>query len=279
MLKSSIGTSWVLAAVLSSTVGATTPATITSQPARDLVKAVARDDCNAVARSANEGMKANDADVIFLIGRMTAEGVCVPPDGAAATPYFAHAAAQGFEAAQIEYGLQTGLGDGADQSYERAGELCQAGGLERQGGGSSVYSLGYVCTVRGLASRRLRVSVPRGALLPGRSARVSFNPASGVMQIRATPRVATIRDTTTGTFVDRPLLDAQATIDKAWRWAIDNVPKPDTARLENAATELNLDLDMTVENVKSAGAEGQPSNGMLMPGDVRMPPIPGGLGH
>jgi hypothetical protein len=278
MLKPYIGCA--LAAMLPTLSASAAPADTTSQPARDLVRAVARDDCNAVARWANEGMKSNDAQVIFLIGRMTAEGVCVQPDGAAATPYFAHAAAQGLAAAEIEYGLQTGLGEGAEQSYERAGDLCQRGGLERQGGGSSLYSLGYVCTVRGLASRRLRVSLPRGALLPGRAARVSFNPVSGVMQLRATPRVASMRDTMTGTFVERPVLDAPATIDKAWRWAMDAAPKPDTARLENAAVELNLDLDMTLEGGAGNGrTAGEPTNGALMPGDVRMPPVSSGLGH
>ncbi|HWZ62620.1 MAG TPA: hypothetical protein VNX02_06335 [Steroidobacteraceae bacterium] len=279
MMKSYLGASWVWA-MLSITAASATSGVTVSQPARDLVRAVARDDCDAVARLANEGMKSNDAQAIFLIGRMIAEGVCVPADGAAATPYFAHAAAQGFGAAEIEYGLQTGLGAGAEQSYERAGDLCQKGGLEQQGGGSSLYSLGYVCTVRGLASRRLRVSLPHGALLPGRAARVSFNPVSGVMQIRTTPRVATVHDTTTGTFVERPTFDAQASIGKAWRWALDAAPKPDAARLENQAIELNLDLDITIEGGTGNGhSEGQPTNGTLMPADVRPPPVPGGLGH
>jgi hypothetical protein len=280
MLKSYVSASWFLTAMLSGAVASAAAAPSASQPARDLMRAVARDDCDAVARLANEGMQSNDAQAIFLIGRMIAEGVCVPPDGPTATPYFAHAAAQGLEAAEIEYGLQTGLGAGAEQSYERAGDLCQKGGLEHQGGGSSLYTLGYVCTIRGLASRRLRVSLPRGAVMPGRAARVSFNPVSGVMQIRTTPRVASVHDTTTGTFVERPAFDAQATIDKAWRWAIDAAPKPDTARLDNAATELSLDLDMTIEGGTGNGhVEGQPTNGTLMPGDIRLPPVPGGLGH
>jgi TPR repeat protein len=231
------------------------------------VKAIARGDCDTAVHLANAGLRANDAQSIFVIGRMLAEGVCIEPDAAAATVYFAHAADQGLPAAQIEYALQVGLGTGVEQSYERAGDLCQKAGLEHQGGGSSLYSLGYACTVRGLASRRLRQTLPSGAILPGRAARVSFNPASGRMEIRANPRVASVPDTTTGTFVQRPLVDAQSAIDKAWREAMTAVPKPDASRLENAGTELSLDLDMTIENGDGRTAHLLP-NSTLMPGDI-----------
>jgi hypothetical protein len=261
-----IGIGWVLAAM--TLPASASAARAASPPARDVVKAVARGDCDAAVHLANEGLRSNDAQTIFLIGRMFAEGICIEPDAAAATSYFSHAAAQGLAAAEVEYGLQVGLGAGVEQSYERAGELCQKGGLERQGGGSSLYSLGYVCTVRGLVSRRLRETLPRGAFVPGsRAARVSFNPASGVMQIRSTPRVASVPDTTTGTFVQRPLIDARSDIDKEWRDAMSAVPKPDAALLENEGTELSLDLEITIEG-------GGPSahllpNSALMPMDIR----------
>lgn len=259
---------WVLAAMTLPASASAAPAA--SQPSRNVVKAVARGDCDAAVHLANEGLRSNDAQTIFLIGRMLAEGVCIEPDAAAATSYFSHAAAQGLPAAEIEYGLQVGLGAGVGQSYERAGDLCQKGGLERQGGGSSLYSLGYVCTVRGLVSRRLRETLPRGAIVPGRAARVSFNPASGIMQIRSTPRVATAPDTTTGTFVQRPLIDAQFAIDRAWRDALSAVPKPDAALLEDQGTELSLDLDMTIEG-GGRSAHLLP-NSVLMPGDIHVPP-------
>lgn len=261
--------------VLPALVSATPDATA-SKAARDLAKAIAHGDCDTAVQLANQGIRADDAQTIFLLGRMLAEGVCIEPDSAAATPYFSHAAAQGLPAAEIDYGLQVGLGAGVEQSYERAGDLCRKGGLEQQGGGPSLYSLGYVCTVRGLASRRLRQSVPRGAFVPGgRVARVSFNPVSGLMQIRSIPRVTSVPDTTTGTFVQRPLIDAQATIDRAWRDAVSTAPRPDAARLENQGVELTLDLDMTIEGGPGSGPGAHLlPNGSLMPSDLRPPPGP-----
>lgn len=251
-----------------------------SRQSRDVVKAIARGDCDGALQLANEGMRSNDAQTIFTIGRMLAEGVCIEPDVAAATAYFSHAAAQGLPAAEIEYGLQVGLGAGAEQSYQRAGDLCQKGGLEHQGGGSSLYSLGYLCTVRGLVSRLLRETLPRGAIMPGsRAARVSFNPVSGSMQIRATPRVATVPDTTTGTFVQRPLIDAESAIDKAWRDALSAVPKPDAALLENQGTELTLDLDMSIEAGGGGGRAHLQPNSQLMPNDVPVQASGPGLPH
>lgn len=255
-------TLWFLAAMVLSASASAAPAA--SQPSRDVLRAIARGNCDDAVHLANAGLRSNDAQTIFLIGRMFAEGVCIEPDAAAATSYFSHAAGQELPAAELEYGLQVGLGEGVEQSYERAGDLCQKGGLEG-GSSSSRYSLGYVCTVRGLASRQLRRTLPGGAVLPGRAARVSFNPASGIMQVRAIPRIASVADTTTGTFVQRPLVDAQSAIERAWREAITAVPKPDAARLENAGIELSLDLDMTLQGGRSAHLL---PNSALMPNDI-----------
>jgi hypothetical protein len=275
-MRSGICIGWLLAAVILPAGALAAPDA--SRQARDVVRAIARGDCEAALQLANEGMRSNDAQTIFTIGRMVAEGVCIEPDVAGATVYFSHAAAQGLAAAQLEYGLQVGLGAGAEQSYERVGELCQQGGLERPGSdGTSRYSLGYLCTVRGLVSRLLRETLPRGAIMPGRAARVSFNPASGSMRILATPRVASVPDTTTGTFVQRPLIDAQSAIDKAWRDALSAVPKPDAALLENAGTELSLDLDMSIEAGGGAGRAHLLPNSELMPGDVPVMTSPAAL--
>lgn len=277
-MKSRIAIAWVLAAAILPAGALAAPAA--SRQSRDVVKAIARGDCDGALQLANEGMRSNDAQTIFTIGRMLAEGVCIEPDVAGATAYFSHAAAQGLPAAEIEYGLQVGLGAGAEQSYERAGDLCQKGGLEHQGGGSSLYSLGYLCTVRGLVSRLLRETLPRGAIMPGsRAARVSFNPVSGSMQIRATPRVATVPDTTTGTFVQRPLIDAESAIDKAWRDALSAVPKPDAALLENQGTEMSLDLDMSIEAGGGGGRAHLQPNSQLMPNDVPVQASGPGLPH
>ena len=273
----------LLAAAASAAIGLpalTSAAATASQSSKDLVRAIARGDCDGAVRLASEGKQSDDPQTIFYIGRMFAEGVCIDADGAAATTYFSHAAAQGLPGADIEYGLQFGLGDGVEQSYERAGEHCQKGGLEHQGGGASLYSLGYVCTVRGLASRRLRETLPRGAIMPGsRAARVSFNPVSGSMRILTTPRVATVPDTTTGTFVQRPLIEADAVIARAWKDAMSAVPKPDPARLESAVTELNLDLDMTLEAGGGGGRVHLLPNSVLMPGDVPVQAAGPGLPH
>ena len=262
VVRSITGIACVLAAALPMSAPAAPAA---SQPSRDVVRAMAHGDCNEAVQLANAGLRSNDAQTIFLIGRMFAEGVCIEPDAAAATSYFSHAASQELAAAELEYGLQIGLGAGVEQSYERAGDLCQKGGLERQGGGASPYSLGYVCTVRGLASRQLRQTLPSGAIMPGRAARVAFNPARGIMQIRTMPRVASVPDTTTGTFVQRPLIDAQSAIEKSWREAMNAVPKPDATRLENTDIELNLDLDMTIQGGRTAHLL---PNSALMPNDI-----------
>jgi TPR repeat protein len=277
-VKSRIAIAWLLAAAILPAEAFAAPTA--SRQSRDVVKAIARGDCDGALQLANEGLRSNDPQTIFTIGRMLAEGVCIEPDVAGATAYFSHAAAQGLPAAEIEYGLQVGLGAGAEQSYERAGDLCQKGGLEHQGGGSSLYSLGYLCTVRGLVSRLLRETLPRGAILPGsRAARVSFNPVSGSMQIRATPRVATVPDTTTGTFVQRPLIDAESAIDKAWRDALSSVPKPDAALLENQGTELSLDLDMSIEAGGGGGRAHLQPNSQLMPNDIPVQASGPGLPH
>ena len=282
-MSSTLRFTCLLSAVASAAIALPTSASAAStgsQSSRDLVRAIARGDCDGAVRLASEGKQSDDPQTIFFIGRMFAEGVCIDADGAAATTYFSHAAAQGFPGAEIEYGLQYGLGDGVEQSYERAGEHCQKGGLEHQGGGASLYSLGYVCTVRGLASRRLRETLPRGAIMPGsRAARVSFNPVSGTMQIRTIPRVATVPDTTTGTFVQRPIIDADAIIARAWRDALNAVPRPDAARLENQGIELNLDLDMTLEAGGGGGRVHLLPNSVLMPGDVPVQAAGPGLPH
>jgi hypothetical protein len=260
----------LLAALAAPDLLSAAPTANDSPATRDLLKALRHGDCDAAVRLANVQTNSSDAQTLFLVGRMVAEGVCVQPDVAAATPYFSLAATHGLASAEIEYGVQIGLGEGAEQSYEQAGDRCHKGGLEAQGVGASQYSLGYVCTLRGLVSRRLRESLPRGAFVPGTGvARISFNPTSGLMQVRSTPRVTSQEDATTGTFIHHPLFDAQSTIDKAWREAMGDVPKPDAARLENQSMELTLDLDMTIEGGSAnRHSEARIPGGALLPGEV-----------
>jgi hypothetical protein len=269
-VKSYVDVSWVLAAMLLPGLVSAAPATTASKSSRELVKAVTHGDCDTAIRLANEDLQKDDAQAAFLVGRMVAAGVCVQPDGAIATAYFSHAAALGLPDAMVEYGVQAGLGVGVDQSYERAGDLCRRGGLEPQAGHSSLYSLGYVCTVRGEASRRLRESLPRGAFVPNSGvAQVSFNPVSGVMQIRRTPRVAS-QDPLTGTLVRQPLFDAQAAIDAAWKQALSAVPKPDATRLEDQKMDLTLDVDNAIDGRWAGQSESRAAPGFFLPGDVHI---------
>ena len=157
-MKACVLIGWALAALCTAPAWAAPAATL-SKPARDLATALTHGNCRTAVSLANEDMKSGDPDAIFRIGRMVAEGGCVQKDVAAATPYFSHAAARGLAPAEIEIGVQTGLGEGIEQSYERAGDHCGKGTPEHPGVTVSPYSLGYACTVSGLLSRRLRRSI------------------------------------------------------------------------------------------------------------------------
>ena len=256
---------WVMIVGFAATVVAA--AEVSSGNAREIVSAVRRNDCDSAVNLAREAANSRDNNVALVVGRMLEEGVCVQPDAVAATAFFERAADSGDHTAALEYAAQIGLGEGLEQSYERAGELCVRSGLPAQG--LSAYSLGYVCTLRTTASRLLRESLPRAAFAPNSgAAQLTFNPARAAMQVRATPHVAR-GEATTGTNIRRPVIDARQVIQRAWSQALSNVPKPDASRLDDRVVHVTLDLDMTIEgfgrdlNVPQA----QPS-GSFLPGDV-----------
>jgi TPR repeat protein len=197
---------------------------------------------------------------------MLDEGIYVKKDPVAATQYFAHAANMGYPAAALDYAAKVGLGEGTAQNYEGAGNLCHTAGLDPQNQVSR-YALGYACTVRGIAGKLLRETLPQGAFRPGTGeALIEFSPSTSQMRVRSTPKVGR-GEMATGSNIRRPLVDAQEEIDKAWRDALAQVPKPDAAQLGSQTIEMPLDVDMTLE-VGRAPAEDLTLRPLLQSGDV-----------
>lgn len=226
------------------------PAALASTPSlasNPVVVAVRRGDCDKAVQLVNPAVASNnDQTVLFLGGRMLDEGICVQKDPLEATQYFAHATDMGDQAAALDYAAKVGLGEGIAQSYVDAGNICHTAGLDPQNQ-LSRYALGYACTVRGIAGKLLRETLPKGAFRPhSGSALVEFNPGSAVMQVRSTPEVGRSEEST-GSNMRHPLVDARQVIEQAWTDALAQVPKPDPAKLGNQAIELSLDVDMTLE--------------------------------
>jgi hypothetical protein len=234
-----------------------------SASSQSIITAIRKGDCSKATQAVNEGMNSTDAQVDFLAGRMLNEGVCVKQDSAGATDYFRRALELGDRASALDYGTKIGLGEGAQQSYEHASEVCRSGGLDAEGQ-LSTYALGYACTVRGVASMLLRENLPRGAFTSG-VALVQFVPHDASMQIRSTPRVARA-DAETGSNMRLPMVDARAEIDKAWKNALGTVPRPDVSKLDTKAIDLPLDVTMTIESGKDAKRGG--NQGAVMQGEI-----------
>jgi hypothetical protein len=253
---------WSVFAVAALGAATVVPAATQSASSQSIVKAIRKGDCDKAVKQMNDAVSSSDAGAYFLAGRLLDEGVCVKQDSAGATSYFKRAFELGDRASALDFGTKLGLGQGVEQSYEHAGEVCRAGGLDAQGK-LSTYSLGYACTVRGVASTLLRDSAPRGAFMGG-VALVQFTPRSAAMQIRSVPQIA--RDAPlTGTTVGRPMIDGTATIEKAWGDALAQVPKPDQTKLDGKSIDLPLDLEMTIESGKATRAADQ---GALLPGEI-----------
>ena len=108
---------------------------------------------------------------------MLDEGICVKTNPVAAAHFYERAAGLGDKAAALDYARPKSVWALAALGiYERAGDLCHDAGLNPEGK-LSRYSLGYVCTVRAVAGKLLRTSLPRGAFLgdpPNRAGR--FHP-------------------------------------------------------------------------------------------------------
>jgi hypothetical protein len=262
-LKTFTLTRWsvALAVAAMGTAGAALAAT-QSAATQSVVKAIKKGDCDKAIKQMNDAVSSSDAGAYFLAGRMLDEGVCVKQDSAGATPYFKRAFELGDRASALDFGTKIGLGQGVEQSYEHAGNACRTGGLDAQGK-LSAYSLGYACTVRGVAGTLLRENLPTGSFSGG-AALVQFIPHGAVMQIRSMPNIGRA-DALTGTNVGRPLIDGAAAIEKAWKEALAQVPKPDQTKLDGNAIDLLLDVEMTIESGKNARRGDQ---GALLPSDT-----------
>lgn len=245
------------------------------QMASPIVIAVRHGDCKTAASIINTEARYADSQIDFVAGRMLDEGICVVEDHALAAHYYQHGAELGDQSAALDYAEKLGLGEGTAQNYERAGETCRAAGMDPQHLLSN-YSLGYACTLRGLAGKLLRVSLPSGAFLPtaGAAVKIEFTPAAEKMNIRATPRVGAAGPVT-GSMLRRPLIDATAAIESAWRSAQTSAPLPDASRLDSQPIELSLDVDNTLEAWRAAGQPArQETLGQLLPGDVHRAGVP-----
>jgi hypothetical protein len=137
---------------------------------------------------------------------MLDEGICVAEDQASAAHFYEHGAQLGDQREALDFAEKLGLGEGASQNYKRAGETCRAAGIDPRHLLSD-YSLGYACSLRGLAGKLLRVSLPTGAFRPtaGTAVRIAFTPAAEKMQIRTTPQVGSA-DMVTGSSQISPRL-------------------------------------------------------------------------
>jgi hypothetical protein len=169
----------------------------------------------------------------------------------------------------LDFAAKVGLGEGTEQDYQRAGKLCRDAGIDPQSRFSD-YSLGYACTLRGVAGKLLRKTLPEGAFKPmaGAAVEVEFTPASGKVRVLSTPHVGKA-EARTGSFVPQPLISAPQEIDKAWRGASAAAPTPDTARLDNQPLELTLDVDMTLASQRQDGqARNQQPFQVLFKGDI-----------
>ena len=257
-----------LAILVAVAAASSAPAVATTLASHPVVIAVHHGNCVGAVKLVNAEVSANDEQTAFLAGRMLDEGVCVQKDRVTAAQYFARAADLGDKPATIDYGAKIGLGEGAEQNYERAGMVCRTGGLDPEAK-LPTYALGYACTVGALAGELLRESLPKGAFQSNAGALVvAFSPASGAMTIRSTPPVGT-GQSSTGSNLRSPLIDAPQEINRAWRSALAAAPKPDPAHLADATIVLPIDVDMTLETGREAlNRIDSREFGILMLGDV-----------
>jgi hypothetical protein len=240
-----------------------------------IVTAIRRGDCSTAIKELNsEANSTQSQTALFVGGRMLDEGICVKKDPLAASQFFERSTELGDSNAALDYAAKIGLGEGTQQDYQRAGDACHKAGIDPQGK-LSFYSLGYACTLRGVAGRLLRETLPKGAFrIPTAPAVIEFRPSTSEIHIQSAPK-AERGDARTGSLMGAPLVDARQAIEKAWGDALATVPKPDAASLGTEVVSLPLDLDMTLEAGRNPTSG---SNGQLLPGDF-FTNRPAGQGH
>jgi hypothetical protein len=238
--------SWLVAVVVLATCS-TAEAAEKPYSATPIAIAIKHGQCETAGKLINPDVGSNDRQSAFIAGRLLDEGVCMQADPATAAHFFARAAELGDRNGLLEFATKVGLGVGAERDYERAGTLCRAAGVDPHSRLSN-YSLGYACTVGGIAGKLLRQTLPTAAFTPasGAAARVEFTLATRQIRVLATSRVTRV-DPDIGSLVKHSMVDADKEIASAWRDALAVVPPPDAARLDGQAVELPLDVDMTLE--------------------------------
>ena len=217
-------------------------------PLHPIVVAVRNGDCQDAVARINHAVEAGDGESLFWGARMLYEGICVEADRDMAARYFRRSAELGVAAARVEHATDLGLGREASQSYEEAAIGCREGGATTDTT-HSTYTVGYACTVGGLAGRLLRHTLPPEALRgPKEALRVEFTPASGEIRIIDQPKVALELNPALGTRRRRPLVDLPQAVADAWSKALQAAPKPDPARLDPAPLTLVIDVDLDLES-------------------------------
>jgi hypothetical protein len=243
-----------------------------------IITALRRGDCEKVVKALNAAIGTPDdaAYALFLGGRLLDEGICVKKDPVKAADYFAHSATLGNLTAQLDHAAKIGLGEGAPADYVSAGFECHKGGMD-PAGMVSFYSLGYACTVRAVAGRLLRLSLPPGAFqLPTRPAVVEFNPVTSELHITSAPR-ALAGSVAAGLSITEAAFDTNQAIQKAWRDALTQVPKPDDKSLTPDLVPLSIDMDRTVESAIDSAVTFREAHTMLPSDFGRGPMSPGGM--
>jgi hypothetical protein len=248
--------------------GAAMLASVAASPLSEnpVAVAVRHGDCPEAVQLLKRGVQSNDAQAVYIGGRMLDDGICVKQDLDGATEFYAHASDLGEHNSSLAYAAKIGMGEGSAQSYQRAGEICRTAGTDPQKRLSD-YSLGYVCTLRGLAGRFLRERLPPGAFRPDSGELVvEFNLSSAQLSIRATPKVASEGEAATGTHIRKPRVNAERAIEEAWQSALETVPKPDAARLDRQSAQLSLDVDTALGQRRvgesTGGDHGVPSSSL-----------------
>src|SRR5580658_1173621 len=240
-----------------------------------IIGAVQRGDCNKALKALMaDGNGSDTAYALFVAGRFLDEGICLRKDPSKAAAFFERSAALGDVDAQLDYAAKIGLGEGRPQDYVSAGFECHKAGVDPSGL-LPFYSLGYSCTVRAVAGRLLRMSLPAGAFEPPiQAAQVEFNPLTSELHILSTPAAAKRSG-----WIDshRRSVDASQAIQKAWHEAVGEVPKPDTKNLTSDLVQLSLDMDGTLEIARNSQST---LNGpMPLPADLmNRSPGPNGMG-
>jgi len=116
----------------------------------------------------------------------------------------------------------------------------------------SSYALGYACTLRAVAGKMLRVTLPAGAFRPNSGdAIVEFNPGSADLRVKSTPQVARESEAAIGSNIAKKRIHADREIKTAWEKARAMVPKPDPQKLDAKFVELSLDIETALESANA----------------------------